>query len=192
MSFDRALDPHSILASIVAHVSAHGDKSCIHMSRLLTTPYPSAVKALRDIAAAPNSKWSHPLERTTKSQRFEAFAELMAWALPLRRVARRRGPEVLKIDGACLPVKFKYQPSCTTNGASGATKQSLWRPAAVKRRIRPARASKQITHSGRLQLDISPGAETGPAGPCLPGQLAHGPPSEAFQGHEGEWEIFEM
>ena len=76
------------------------------MSEAFSKTYPSVVRALRNIAAAPNSKWSQPLARLTKSKTegFDTLADLMAWALPLRRVARHKGTKAQTIDGARLPV----------------------------------------------------------------------------------------
>ena len=95
------------MSSIVPHVSASENKVTVYMSEAFAKRYPSVVRALRNIAAAPNSKWSQPLARLTKSKSegiIDTLADLLDWALPLRRVARRRGPKVQTVDGARLPV----------------------------------------------------------------------------------------
>ena len=92
------------MSSIVPHESASENKVTVYMSEVFASRYASVVKAFRNVAAAPNSKWSQPLARLTETERFETLADLMAWALPLRRVARRRAPKEQTIDGARLPV----------------------------------------------------------------------------------------
>ena len=95
------------MSSIVPHVSASENKVTVYMSEAFAKRYPSVVRALRNIAAAPNSKWSQPLARLTKSKSegiIDTLADLLDWALPLRRVARHRGPKVHTIGGARLPV----------------------------------------------------------------------------------------
>ena len=93
------------MSSVVPHVSASENKVTVNRSEAFAKRCPSVVNALRNIAAAPNSKWSQPLARLTKSKTegFDTLADLMAWAVPLRRVARHGGPKVRAIDGTRLP-----------------------------------------------------------------------------------------
>ena len=81
------------MSSIVPHERASENNASVYMSELFARRYPSVVKAMRNIASAPNSKWN-PLAPLTRTEMFETLADLMDWALPLRRVARRRGPKV--------------------------------------------------------------------------------------------------
>ena len=91
------------MSSIVPHERASESNASVYMSELFARRYPSVVKAMRNIASAPNSKWK-PLAPLTHTEMFETLADLMDWALPLRRVARHKGPKVQTVDGARLPV----------------------------------------------------------------------------------------